>query len=415
VCWLKVTDTRQDHKPGPLFNFSANGHKASDGGKPTPGRKVSLVSATGIVSDKPVWAMEYGGIGCIQRGSFALWAGRPGAGKSTAARWLAAGYSLGIIEGCWHGQPQNVAYLAPSEESLTYTIKPGLIAAGADISRICFPHVHAEDKVVQLRSLIDEEALTEQLLAADVSVVVVDPVMATIGSKVDINRNNEVRTFIEVWPRIATAIDGIVTGIAHLVKAPGGDIVAAINGSSAFGEVARAIFGFAKDPNSEQDHRIMSQEKNSTGREDLALTYAIESQEITTDTNKSAEVGKFVILGNSERTVSDLLRDGMEKHTVNKEATDWLSDYLTASGRTASKVVKKAAKNDGDFSERTIQRAASDLKVVSTSEGFPRVTYWHLPGLEDGADLCMRCGKPMLLGQTGVHLTCSKTERDDAQ
>lgn len=60
-----------------------------------------------------------------------------------------------------------------------------------------------------------------------------------------------------------------------LRKAPNGDVVAGINGSSAFGEVARSIFGFAKDL--ESGERILSQAKNSAGEEDLALTYRIES------------------------------------------------------------------------------------------------------------------------------------------
>jgi hypothetical protein len=37
---------------------------------------------------------------------------RPGAGKSTAARYFAGGYSNGTLEGCFHGEPQNIAYIA---------------------------------------------------------------------------------------------------------------------------------------------------------------------------------------------------------------------------------------------------------------------------------------------------------------
>ena len=307
------------------------------------GRKISLVPATKIISDKPVWAWEYDGGGRIQLGSFAALAGRPSVGKSTVARWIAAGYSNGMMGGCWYGQPQNVAYLAPYEESLKYTVKPGLAAVGADMDRISFPEVIAdEDKVVQLRSLLDEKALTEELLAAGVSVVIVDPVMSTIGAKVDIYRNNETREFIEVWPRIATALDGIVVGVVHFTKGAGADILAAINGSSAFGEVARAVFGLAKDPTSEEDHRIISQANNSTGREDFSLVYHIAPTKTTTDTGETAEVGRFEILGRSERTVSDVLSEGMQKGDgLGKEAADWLEDYLEQQGNSSFAVTRR--------------------------------------------------------------------------
>jgi hypothetical protein len=51
----------------------------------------------------------------------------------------------------------------------------------------------------------------------------------------------------------------------------------------------------------------MSQSKNSTGREDLSLSYNIESTLVTASTGRITEVGKFAILGYSERSASDLL------------------------------------------------------------------------------------------------------------
>ena len=208
---------------------------------------------------------------------------------------------------------------------------------------------------------------------------------------VDIHRNNETRERIEPWARIATAIDGIVTGVVHLIKMPGRDIIAGINGSSAFGEVPRAIFGFADDPKSDDGHRIMSQHKNSTGRTDLAETYAIKPDLVMTDTGKTAEVGKFVILGHSERTVADVLGEGIETSSVSGEAVDWLSDYLRTNPFVRSRDVKVEAKKEG-FSESAMDRAARKHKVVATSKDYPRVTYWSPPGTA----ICIKCRKPLL-------------------
>ncbi|MGE0783926.1 AAA family ATPase [Mycolicibacterium sp.] len=336
-------------------------------------RAVHLTPANAVADDVPVWVWEHGGKGRIQLGTLSLFAGRPGAGKSSAARWLAAQYSNGTLPGCWHGKPQNVAYIAPAEESTRYVVKPGLRAAGADLERICFLEVTHDERQVRLQTG-DVSDLSDLLQARQVTVVIVDPLMSTIGANVDIHRNNEVREHLDPWATMAADIGGVVHGVVHLVKAPGGDVVAGINGSSAFGEVARSVFAFAKDAESDQD-RIMSQEKNSAGEEDLALVYRIESRNVRTDSGQSAEVGRFVITGESRRTVADALQDNASGSS--SEVADWLADFLTGN-RVRSRDAKDAGKAEG-FSASSIDRAARKLNVVKQAEGFPRVTWWSLP------------------------------------
>jgi hypothetical protein len=348
--------------------------RTADARSGTGQRIVTLTPMARIVDDIPDWAWSYDNKGRIQRGTLAIFAGRPGAGKSTALRWTAAQFTRGEFDGCWSGTPQNVAYISGAEESLKYNIKPGVRAAGADIDRLFFPRITRGDSEVSLSSLDDEESLTEELLAYGVTVVLVDPVMSTIGGGVDIHRNNETRQYLEPWARIAEHIEGVVIGVAHLTKNNNRDVVAAINGSSAFGEVPRAVFGFAKDHQSEQSHRVMSQAKNSAGYEDLSLAYTIEPVAVGTDSGREAEVGTFRIVGVSERTVSDILGEsGRAVDTRVDEAELWLADFLQS--QTASSEVKSEAEKAG-FSARTVQRAATKLGVRVSQEGFPRRTYW---------------------------------------
>jgi DNA polymerase III delta prime subunit len=342
-------------------------------------RTVKMVSATDIVDDVPMWVWDHGGKGRIQLGTLALFAGRPGAGKSTAARWLASSLSTGALPGCWFEQPQNVAYIAPAEESLRYVVKPGLRAAEADMQRIYFPEVWMEGDQVRLLSLEDEERVTEQFVQHDIRAIIVDPLMDTIDANVDINRNNGVRAALGPWMRMADCLEGVAIGVVHLKKAVSGDVVAAINSSSAFGEVARAIFAFAKDEQADGE-RIMSQAKNSTGEEDLSLAYRIESRSVTTDSGNTAEVGRFVIIGDAARRVEDIFADGGSGRR--NEAEVWLEGYLMEHGRVASQVVKSAGIAAG-FSASAIERASKKLGVHVGGEGFPRVTYWSLPTASD--------------------------------
>jgi hypothetical protein len=267
---------------------------------------VTLVPASDIVSDIPDWVWEHEDLGRIQLGVLTLFAGRPGAGKSTAARWFAAQFSSGALDGCWKNKPQKIAYIA-SEESLEQVVKPGLQLAGANMDNIVFPKVTFNGEVIALMSDRDEAELTKQLEARGVTAIFVDPIMATIRRKVDIYRNNELRDALNPWVRIAQRIGGTVVGVVHLTKGTSGDVVAAVNGSSAFGEVARCVFGFAKDPQSDECERVMSQVKNACGVEDLSLTYEIDVKVFTADSGRNGLMPVLNITGDSDTTVSEIL------------------------------------------------------------------------------------------------------------
>jgi hypothetical protein len=310
--------------------------EAKASGKTEDGRVITWRTGDQIKDRVPEWAWKFNSKGRLQRGTLVLFAGRPGAGKSTGARWFASGFSNGTLDGCFIGQPQNVAYIA-SEESVEDMIKPSMRAHGADHARIYYPKVQVNGQEVRLLSIVDEEALTKDLIAHGIKVVFVDPVMSTVHSKVNINANNEVRAYLEPWARIARAIDGLVIGIVHLTKAPGGDIVAAITSSSAFGEVARGIIAFAKDQQSDDGTRVLSQEKNSAGPEDLAMEFKIESKLVTTDEGTTAEVGRFVLGDVSDRRVADVLQTDPASRNVAKAGTK-MAEVLEAVRRTGEPV-----------------------------------------------------------------------------
>lgn len=344
-------------------------------------RRVRFVRMSDEKDDVPVWAWSYDGKGRIPLGALALFAGRPGAGKSTGGRWIAASASTGTLAGHWEGKPVNVAYIA-AEESSKYVVKPGLRAAGADMNRVLIPKVDIGGEEVRFLSSHDMADLTALMLSYEVKLVVVDPLMSTIGSKTDINRNNEVRSLVEPWAKLAETIDGVVLGIAHLNKSGNGDVVAGINGSSAFGEVARSVFGFAKDPNSDEGDRIMSQEKNSIGEEDLALTYRIESKEVITDSGKTAEVGRFVIVGNSDRSVGDVLREASrppgEGNSSTEELDAWLGAMLSGGAVLATEIYSAA--DQAGFTKDKAKRAKARLGIRAFRPENPGPWWWEKAG-----------------------------------
>jgi hypothetical protein len=352
-----------------------------DKGKHSPKTSftVSLRSYNDIDDDVPTWAWTHADKGRIPLGALTLFAGRPAAGKSTAARWFAAQVTRGTLPGEWHGTAHNVAYIA-AEESLKFSVKPSLRAAGADMSRVLYPEtITRSDDIDEARvNYIPTSAMSLFAIAlreAGVKLVVVDPLMTMLGGGTDIYRNNEVRERVQPWVDLADQIGGVVIGITHLNKTVTGDVLAAINGSSAFGELCRAAFGFANDTEDEDAARVMSQVKNSLGVEDLSLSYALTAEMVTTASGKSAEMPRFTILGDSDRKVGEILRAAsapIDRDDDGDEVKEIVLDILTSNGGSApAGDVLKATRAAG-IADKTVKnkRKRFGVETKKTVDGW---------------------------------------------
>ncbi|MDQ1361413.1 MAG: hypothetical protein QOJ44_1790 [Acidimicrobiaceae bacterium] len=288
--------------------------------------------------------------------------------EKLAAIWFAAQFSTGTLEGCWKGRPQKVAYIS-SEESREYVVKPGLQVIGANMDNIVFPKVEIKGEAVSLSSDADEHKLARLLLDEGVTVVIVDPIMSTINRKVDIYRNNELREALAPWVRIAQRINGIVIGVVHLVKGTTGDVVGSVNGSSAFGEVARCVFGFAKDPEHNTE-RVMSQFKNSCGPEDLSLTYEIEETMFTADTGRKGWMSVFKLGDESDISVGEILDAGRGKKRPSPEMQRVI-DFVNGRTETttAADVYNAGLANSQKVASNTLERACKRGYIVKTDRG----------------------------------------------
>lgn len=343
---------------------------------PEQEKSLKLKFLTGMKSRVPTWVWEYDGVGRIQHGTLTMFAGKPAAGKSTAVRWFAARLSKGELPGVWFGHPMRVA-LIMAEEQTDAMVLPGLQAAGADTDNICIPQITIGDTEFAITTA-DEAALTEELLYNEVSALFIDPIMSTFSGKADIYRNNEVRAGLAPFTRIASAINGIVVGVTHLRKGDVQDVLGGINGSSAFGEVPRAVFGFAP---TEGGNHVMEQVKNSAGPMGLKLCYQLPIQNLMADDGQPMELPRFEIIGETEVSISDLANDG--ETTGIAVACEWLNLYLLENQPAPSAQVKRDAKQYGDIGDKMIGRAAKRLGVIvkpRSEPEKPHTTIWCLPG-----------------------------------
>ncbi|MDV3124673.1 AAA family ATPase [Mycobacterium sp. 21AC1] len=312
--------------------------------------------------------------GRIACGMVSIAAGREGSGKSSFGIWLAAKITRGTLPGAHYGVPKRVYYLA-TEDSWKHTLVPRLMAAGADLTKIARVEVAVTEHSTVTLSLPDDvDLLTQSIKDNDVALIVIDPLMSTMGAGLDTNGTRDVRTALEPLAAMADQTGAAVVAIAHFNKATGLDSLTRISGSGAFKDVARAVMVFA---NGEDDERVFTEPKNSVGRTDLpSLVYKITGAVVDTPKGKTS-TGKFTFTGVAERSVDDMLAEQRGGGHRSSPVREFLVDYITEhadekTGEVDAAEVIAAAEGEG-FTARQITDArgrCTDPKISTRSEGY---------------------------------------------
>jgi putative DNA primase/helicase len=180
-----------------------------------------------------------------------LYVGDPGLGKSSLSLDLAARLSRGLPFPDGSPCPLGDTLILAGEDVPGTTIKPRLVALGADMERI---HIllgkrdkNGYDDVTLFDRKIFEDAI-DQIKAngGDLKLFVIDPFESFLGN-IDAYRNTEVRQALRGIISLAEYEQFSVLGIQHLTKKNGIDAIHRIGGSIAFAASARTIWLIAKD------------------------------------------------------------------------------------------------------------------------------------------------------------------------
>lgn len=375
---VDATRTRSAEKV-PALTVLDGGDDSGAGAKPATGRRVRVIWADTIQPEPVIWAWKIDGQGRLPAGALSLFAGREGTGKSSAGVWLTARITTGTLPGSLYGTPRRVLYVA-IEDSWKHTIVPRLIAAGADLGMVGRMDVTTTGDNELTLSLPDDNAQLERAIVEHhAAAVMLDPLMSLIGANLDTNQTRQVREALDPLAGLADRTGAVVLGVAHFNKSRGTDVASLITASGAFKDVPRALFAFARD----DDGRVMTQVKNSLGRDDLpSQSYEIASTVVPVQ-GGSTEVGAFKFTGESERTVHDIVRDARgddDQRSERDEAVEWLVRWLTDRGGEAPALdVFKAGRSELMIGERTLQRAKEKAKIKSVRAEFRGPWVWRLP------------------------------------
>lgn len=295
----------------------------------------------------------------IALGKLTLLEGDPGLGKSWLTCALASAVTRGRgLPGAEPFEPGNVLMLS-AEDGLEDTLRPRLDAVRADVSRV---YALAEPLTFDTPGLLRLEAA---ILDYSPVLVIVDPLFAFTGGKVDIHRANECRAISAPLAAIAQRTGCALVAIRHLGKSRGGGH--ALNagiGSIDFTAAARSVLLVGKDPD-EPMKRAIVQIKNNLAPHGEAVGYTLDAEQ-------------FCWTGASDLTAGRILSgaEDEEERGSMAEAVDFLRVALSDGGRDA-KAIEAEAKQAG-VNPATLRRAKARLGVRSHKVGMPntRLQKW---------------------------------------
>ena len=269
----------------------------------------------------------------IPYGKLTIIHGDPGEGKTTLILRLAALLSQGESLPCDDRpqEPVKIIYQT-AEDGLGDTIKPRLLAGDADCAQI-----KVIDETEASLTLLDER-VEQAISETGARVMILDPVQAYVGTGVDMNRANEVRTVLAQLSRIAEKYKCAMILVGHLNKAQGTKSQYRGLGSIDFQAAARSVLivGRVKE---KPEVRVMAHEKSSLAPEGEPVAFEL-----------SADNG-FRWLGHYDISIDDLL-SGVSREKKSDLAEKLIRDCLS-DGRYPQQALMDKAKRM-DISKRII-------------------------------------------------------------
>lgn len=291
----------------------------------------------------------------IPYGKITIIQGDPGGGKTTFVLQLAAILSRGDKLPCSDEKCKPISIIYQSaEDGLNDTIKPRLIAANADCTRI-----KVIDESKEPLSMLDER-IEQAINKTGARLIILDPIQAYLG-RVDMHRANEVRPILKRLGALADEYNCAFLLIGHMNKNGGVKSSYRGLGSIDFQAAARSVLIVGKvDDNNEK--RAVAHDKSSLAPEGKTIGFEL------------GESNGFTWLGYLDITVKELL-SCVSKETKIQMAEKLLEDMLK-DGQVEYQVILNKANSIG-IKLRTLEQAKKNLGVKSKRMG--KCWYWNIP------------------------------------
>lgn len=243
-------------------------------------------------------------------------------------------------------EPVNVIYQT-AEDGLGDTIKPRLLAAGADCSRVLV----IDDREQPLTML--DIRLEEAIVQTKARLVVLDPIQGFLGAEVDMHRANEIRPLMKRVAVLAEKYHCAIILIGHMNKNSNGKSSYRGLGSIDFQAAARSVLivGRIKD---EPEIRVVCHVKSSLAPEGKSIAFRLDK-----------ETG-FEWIGEYDISADDLL-SGDSRGQKSRKENEFLLEILANGGMAQRKIEEEAEKRG--IKKKTLRNAKLELEIDSVKRG----------------------------------------------
>ncbi|WP_439749784.1 AAA family ATPase [Lactonifactor longoviformis] len=240
----------------------------------------------------------------------------------------------------------NVIYQT-AEDGLGDTIKPRLIEAGADCSKVL-----VIDDEEQPLTMMDNR-LEEAIVQTKARLIVLDPIQGFLGADVDMHRANEIRPLMKRVSVLAEKYHCAIILIGHMNKNSNGKSSYRGLGSIDFQAAARSVLVVGRIKN-ESEVRVVCHVKSSLAPEGKSIAFRLDKD------------NGFEWIGEYDIGVDDLL-NGSGRGQKIKEAKEFLLEILAEGAVEQNMVIQEAEKRG--IKGKTLWNAKKALGVQSIKPG----------------------------------------------
>jgi hypothetical protein len=338
--WLRGEIRRAREKPDSSANAKGGGANSSGNGYDPDVPEVRCLAD--VESENVSWLWPP----YIPIGKVTSIEGDPGVGKSWFTTAVAADLSNGSkLPGDQAPREPQKTLVVTAEDGLGDTLRPRLDAMGANPAMIHGAELSWEMDAKGLGRL--REIITD----VQPALVVLDPLTAFMGIKIDPNKANHVRAVMGGLAKVASDCNVSIVVVRHLTKGNRDKALFRGLGSIDIAAACRSILMVGNSPHSD-DLRIIAHTKSNLAPLGPSLSYTIKD-------------GKFEWTGEVDISAEDLCREAedSEAKTARQDAVEFLMEELK-DGPVPQKDLVKMAEGLG-IAKRTLDRAKKLIHVGS--------------------------------------------------